>query len=144
MDYVELYTHQVTDNVQLIFENASELNEGKTDKDIHIKPQVKVPYDLTIEKNTQESVDEGHSPWRLDPIFTTQVFVSLHLFPEGITSDYPIEEENLTLLYQDDALAIVEVNDSDTNIIKVYLKRLIRQNDTGIWTVIGYDLKLSS
>jgi hypothetical protein len=45
------------------------------------------------------------------------------------------------LLHSDNELAIVEVNDSDTNIQTVYLKRLIRQDETGIWTVIGYDVK---
>ncbi len=35
--------------------------------------------------------------------------------------------------------AIVEVNDTQTLIKYVYLKRLVRQDPTGIWTVVGYD-----
>lgn len=139
IDYVESYTYQSFDNVQIVFETVSEIREGKSDKTDKIRPQVEVPYDLQVEEDTQKSVDEGHSPWPLDPIFTTQVFVTLHLFPEGITGDYPVEEENLKLLHQSSKLAIVEVNDEDTDIRRVYLKRLIRQNDSGIWTVIGYD-----
>jgi len=109
-------------------------------KEYEIQPEIKVPYHIEIEQNTQKSVDEGHSPWRLDPLFTTQVFVSVHLFPDGIVGDYPIEEENLKLIHSDVELAIVEVNDEDTNIKRVYLKRVVRQDPTGIWTVIGYDV----
>ena len=35
--------------------------------------------------------------------------------------------------------AIVEVGDSNSAVGKVYLKRLIRKDSTGIWTVVGYD-----
>lgn len=108
-------------------------------KEYDINPQVEVPYDLTEEKNTQKSVDEGHSPWRLDPIATTQVFVSLKISPEGIEGDYPIAKESLKLLHSTMDSAIVEVNDTQTLIKYVYLKRLVRQNPTGIWTVVGYD-----
>ncbi len=108
-------------------------------KGYDINPQVEVPYDITKEENDQKSVDEGHSPWRLDPLMTTQVFVSLQVSPGGIEGDYPIEIGNLKLLYSTEEVAIVEVNDEDTLINIVYLKRLIRQDSTGIWTVIGYD-----
>ncbi|MEK9199918.1 hypothetical protein ACH0B5_06745 [Ureibacillus sp. 179-F W5.1 NHS] len=108
-------------------------------KEYDINPQVEVPYDLTEEKNTQKSVDEGHSPWRLDPIATTQVFVSLKISPEGIEGDYPIPKESLKLLHSTMDSAIVEVNDTQTLIKYVYLKRLVRQDPTGIWTVVGYD-----
>lgn len=33
--------------------------------------------------------------------------------------------------------AVVEVDDGP--IERVYLKRLVRQDETGIWTVVGYD-----
>lgn len=104
-----------------------------------LKPQVEVKYDLEIERNTQKSVDQGHSPWRLDPIATTQVFVSLQLSPSGIEGEYPIELKALKLLHSSNEIAIVGVNDSDTTIKTVYLKRLNRQNVSGIWTVVGYD-----
>lgn len=104
-----------------------------------ISPQVEVQYNVEVEKNTQKSVDKGHSPWRLDPVATTQVFVSLQISPSGIEGEYPIELNNLKLLNSDNEVAIVEVNDPDTNIHTVYLKRLIRQEESGIWTVVGYD-----
>ena len=108
-------------------------------KDYDFNPQVEVPYNIEIVERDQKSVDEGHSPWRLDPLFTTQVFVSLQISPEGIEGEYPIEEENLKLVYNSNDVAIVEVNDQDTNITTVYLKRLVRQDESGIWTVVGYD-----
>lgn len=104
-----------------------------------ISPQVEVQYNVEVEKNTQKNVDQGHSPWRLDPVATTQVFVSLQLSPSGIEGNDPIELENLKFLHSDNEVAIVEVNDPDTNIHTVYLKRLIRQEESGIWTVVGYD-----
>lgn len=103
--------------------------------------KVKVPYNLETEKNEQKSIDTGHSPWRLDPVFVSQVFVSLKLSPQGITGDYPIKTEDLKLTQKNDAEAIVEVSGSKTPIKKVYLKRLVRQDSTGIWTVVGYDPK---
>lgn len=110
-------------------------------KDYDFNPQVEVPYNIEIEQRDQKSVDKGHSPWRLDPLFTTQVFVSLQISPDGIKGEYPIEEENLKLVYSSDDVSIVEVNDEDTNITTVYLKRLVRQDESEIWTVVGYDYK---
>lgn len=108
---------------------------------VDMTPEVKVHYDIEVEKNTQRSVDQGHSPWRLDAISTTQVFVSLQLSPTGIEGDNPIELKQLTLIHQNRDEAIVKVKDWHTNIRRVYLKKLIHPDDTGIWTVIGYDTK---
>jgi hypothetical protein len=35
--------------------------------------------------------------------------------------------------------AVIEVAGNKTPIRKVYLERLVRQDSTGIWTVVGYD-----
>lgn len=106
---------------------------------ISANPQVEVPFDLTVEENDQKSVDAGSSPWKLDPVFVTQVFVSLKITPEGITGEYPIKSEDLKVIQNTGNYAIVEVIGDDTPIRRIYLKRLIRQDSTGIWTVIGYD-----
>lgn len=103
------------------------------------KPKIEVPFDLKVEEETQKSVDEGHSPWRLDPIFVAQVFVSLKISPQGIEGDYPIKYEDLKLVYNSGSDAVVKVTKKDTPIRRVYLKKLIKQDDTGIWTVVGYD-----
>jgi len=106
-----------------------------------MEPQVKVQYDLAVEANDQKSVDAGNSPWKLDAVFTAQVFVSLQISPQGITGDYPISQKELKLVQNDGTSAIVEVNSNKTAIKQVYLKRIIRQDSTGIWTVVGYNLE---
>jgi outer membrane lipoprotein-sorting protein len=103
------------------------------------KPQVEVPVNIEVEENDQKSVDAGHSPWKLDPAFLAQVFVSLKISPEDIQGDYPIKYEELKITQNTGIDAIVEVNSVKTPISKVYLKKLIRQDNTGIWTVVGYD-----
>lgn len=103
------------------------------------KPAVEVPVDMTVEENEQKSVDAGHSPWRLDPAFVAQVFVSLKISPEGIIGDYPIKYDDLKIAQNTGNEAIIEVTDSKSPISKVYLKKLVRQDTTGIWTVVGYD-----
>ena len=105
------------------------------------KPQVEVSVNLEVEKGDQKNADKGSSPWKLDPIFVTQVFVSLQISPEGIQGDYPIKYEELNLVESTNSEAIVEVNSENTSIEKVYLKRLIKQDNRGIWTVVGYDNK---
>lgn len=105
------------------------------------KPKVEVPVNMEIEKNEQQNADAGHSIYKLDPIFATQVFVSLKISPQGIIGDYPIKLEDLSLIKNNGIDAIVEVHGDVTPISKVYLKRLVRQDSTGIWTVIGYDPK---
>nr|WP_286905531.1 hypothetical protein [Clostridium sp. UBA1652] len=108
-------------------------------KDDRIEPQIKIPINLEIEKEAQKSVEEGHSPWKLDPVFVAQVFVSLQVSPEGITGDYPIKDKELKIIQSSEMETIVEVNSNKTKIKKVYLKKLIKQDSTGIWTVVGYD-----
>ena len=98
-----------------------------------IKPQIEVPVDLTIEENEQKSVDAGHTPWKLDPVFVAQVFVSLKISPEGITGEYPVQYEAFKVEQNTGKIAVLEVSGDKT--------KLIRQDRTGIWTVVGYDSK---
>lgn len=108
------------------------------EKESKDKPIIKVPYQITELEKEQESVDEGHSPWKLDPVFVAQVFSSLLLSPKGIVGDYPIPYNELTILYNDGHNAVIKVNKSKSIAKKVYLKKLIRHDESGIWTVIGY------
>ncbi len=103
-------------------------------------PQIEAPVNMDIEENEQKSVDAGHSPWRLDPVYVTQVFVSLLLSPEGITGDYPISYDSIEIIQNSGAEAVAEIKDENSPASKVYLKKLIRQDATGIWTAVGYDL----
>ncbi len=103
------------------------------------KPVIDVPYDLTVEENEQKSVDAGHSPWKLDPAFVAQVFVNILISPEGIVGDYKIPYEAVKITSNNGTEAIAEIDSKDSIASYVYLKRLVRQDDTGIWTVVGYD-----
>ncbi|HWT73381.1 MAG TPA: hypothetical protein VN258_01460 [Mobilitalea sp.] len=104
-----------------------------------VEPQIKVDVDLVAEENEQESVDAGHSPWKLDPVFVTQVFASLLLSPEGIVGDYPIAYNNIEIIKNNGTDAVAEIKDDKSIAKYVYLKRLERQVETGIWSVVGYD-----
>lgn len=112
---------------------------SQPEKEDDFAPQIKVEVDLEVEENEQKSVDAGHSPWKLDPAFVTQVFASLLLSPEGITGDYPIAYEDIQIISNDGTQAIAKIKDENSIARKVYLERLIRQDESGIWTVVGYD-----
>ncbi|MCC2684413.1 MAG: hypothetical protein K0R75_1312 [Paenibacillaceae bacterium] len=103
------------------------------------EPQVKVPYDLDVEKGDQRNADAGSSPWKLDPVFVAQVFVSLQMSPGGISGDYPIAMKDLEVSDNDGTKAIVTVNNEKAPSKRVYLAKLVRQDASGIWTVVGYD-----
>ncbi len=53
--------------------------------------------------------------------------------------DYPIAYENIEIIFNNGIDAIAEIKDEKSVAKYVYLKRLVRPDDTGIWTVIGYD-----
>jgi hypothetical protein len=103
------------------------------------EPTVKVDVDLEAEEKEQISVDAGHSPWKLDPAFVAQVFASLLLLPEGIVGEYPIAYEDIEITTNNGTDATAEIKSANSIAKYVYLKRLVRQDDTGIWTVVGYD-----
>lgn len=108
--------------------------------DSEVKPQIEVETDLDAATNEQKSVDAGHSPWKLDPIYVSQVFASLLISPEGIVGDYPIAYDDIEIVKNNGVEAIAEIKDNSTVAKYVYLKRLIRQDETGIWFVVGYDV----
>lgn len=119
-------------------ENPGENPEDNENKEPTIEPQIKIPVDLDVIKNDQEQVDEGHSPWQLDPLQVTMTFISLEIYPEGINGDFPVQSDELEIIAEG-SQAMVEVNSDKTGIIKVYLEQLVKQDEIGIWTVIGYD-----
>jgi hypothetical protein len=131
------------------FEELSAFVKGLAGADITVpevsmpgsKPQVEVATDLERERNDQKSADAGSSPWKLDPAYVAQVFISLKLSPEGIKGEYPVRYEDIKVVRNDCKEAVLEVNSNKTGIRTVYLKKLIRQDSTGIWTVTGYDGK---
>lgn len=129
-----------------ILENNLELLDPFKEEDFilplneaEFTPKVPVVFDLEEEKRVQVSVDEGHSPWRLDPAYVAQVFASVLIEPSGIVGEYPIPYESVKLVGINDARAIAEINASNTLARRIYLERVVRQDETGIWTVVGYD-----
>lgn len=118
---------------------AIDRGEGQPIAPPIIAPQIEVAVDINAEKFEQQQVDEGHSPWRLDVIQTTITFVSLKINPEGVTGEFPISEKDITITEQTNEVAIVDIGGEVTPIRRVYLKRLVRQDNTGIWSVVGYD-----
>lgn len=140
------YEYLVLGNTSLVELSlfAKELTKGEVriptgEENIIGQPQIEVPVDLVTEENDQKSVDAGHSPWKLDPAFVAQVFVSLLILPEGVKGDYPIPYEDVKITANTGTEAIAQVRSEITPARYVYLKRLIRQDETGIWTVVGYD-----
>lgn len=131
------------------FEALVTIGEDLLEKDIVFdsnaeaifRPEVAVAVDYLVEENTQKSVDQGHSPWKLDPKYVAMVEASLMISPEGIVGDYPIDYENITISYNDGAKAIAEIDDTKSPVRNIYLEKLIRQDETGIWTMVGYDPK---
>lgn len=86
---------------------------------------------------SQQQVDAGSMPWMLDPVFTAHVFANLLVNPEGITGEGQVPFDALTLVASSGAQAVVEVAEGPA--ARIYLARLVRQDETGIWTVVGYD-----
>ena len=107
------------------------------------EPTVEIEYDLAVEQSDQKNADAGSSPWKLDPAFVAQVFVSLQMMPDGITGDYPIAIEDLEITANNGVQAIVAVHDENSPISRVFVERVVRQDDSGIWTVVGYDPRQS-
>jgi outer membrane lipoprotein-sorting protein len=113
-----------------------DLNNGA----VKFTPEFKVDVDMEIEKAEQIAADSGSSPWKLDPVYVAQVFVSLQISPGGIVGDYPVDYDDLVIAEDHGNSIKIGVNSDRTDIKVVYLERLIRQDDTGIWTVTGYDV----
>jgi len=93
------------------------------------EPAVVVEVDMVVEENNQRQVDGGHSPYLLDPTMVTMSFLGA----QGIAGDM----DAFTISFSSGTHAVVEVPSGP--ISRVYVQRLIRQDETGIWTVVGYD-----
>ena len=145
-EWKRIYEIRDTAALDYILENNLELLPPFKEKDfimpldeIDFTPKVQVVTDIEEVKNTQNSVDEGLLPWLLDPAYVSQVFASSLGEPEDIEGEYPIPYDAVKIVAANDSKAIAEVYDDNTTVKRVYLQRLVRQDSTGIWTVVGYD-----
>ena len=126
-----------TERIKLAGQIAADLTIPSSDQDLVSKAQVKVSVDKEIVEADQKQVDRGSSPWQLDPLQVSLTFVNLKVTPEGIQGEPKIPMSSFKLAANNSAEAVVEV--ADGPIMRVYLKRLVRQDETGIWSVVGYD-----
>ncbi|EKP95231.1 sigma-E factor regulatory protein RseB domain-containing protein [Thermaerobacter subterraneus] len=99
-------------------------------------PQVEVSVDMEVERNSQQQVDGGHFPWMLDPVQVAGAFL-LGQFGEQMGDPAALVDEHIRVVHNDGRRAIVEVGVGP--VARVYLERLVRPDESGIWTVVGYD-----
>jgi outer membrane lipoprotein-sorting protein len=123
--------------MELAGQIAADLTIPNAGQNLVSKAQVKVSVDREIVEADQKQVDRGSSPWQLDPLQVSLTFVNLKVTPEGIQGEPEIPMSSFKLAMNNSAEAVVEV--ADGPIRRVYLKRLVRQDETGIWSVTGYD-----
>lgn len=144
-DVALIRENQMKENPDSAVENveSSKMDEVHevvdTDNSFPQKPQVSVEIDMEIAERDQKQVDEGHSPWQLSPFAVAQTFVGIQISPDGIQGDFPVDTEDMKIAYETNEVTIIEISGDKTPIAKVYLKRLVKSNDDGIWSVVGYD-----
>ncbi len=101
------------------------------------EPEVAVQVDMEIAGNDQKQVDGGHSPWQLDPLSVSLTFVNLKVNPDGIVGEPQVPYESFSAVSNDGVRCIVSVKESPVQ--RVYLEKVVRQDESGIWSVVGYD-----
>lgn len=109
----------------------------QANQDPHDQPSIKVEADMGIVKRNQQQVDSGSSPWQLDPVQVAFTFASLQISPSGIHGEPLLAYNSLKVASNNGSDAVIQI--SEGPIKTVYVKRLIRKDQSGIWTVIGYD-----
>jgi hypothetical protein len=103
--------------------NVESINDNLKDS-----KKIELKIDLTDEKKLQTEVDNGHQPWRLEPIDVAYVALS--------NIDKNVIYEDCHLIYEKDIEAKVKCKNSKNYL--VYLKKLIRPD--GIWTAISIEV----
>jgi outer membrane lipoprotein-sorting protein len=121
--------------------------------------RVKVPADLNSAATEQLQADSGKFPWAagVDPMYISFIFVNEQVCPPGTFSvpktpdaaqpgtgsakslfgQPKIPYTSFEQVANNGVEAVVAV--ADGQIEQVYLKRLVRQDETGVWSVVGYD-----
>ncbi len=99
--------------------------------------RVAVPVDLEVVRNNQQQVDAGSSPWQLDPLQVAATFANLQVNPDGISGEPALPYETFALTANNGTTAVVAATSGP--LARIYLQRLARTDETGIWAVVGYD-----
>lgn len=103
------------------------------------QPLVKVEIDMDLVKRNQQQVDAGSSPWQLDPVQVAFTFAALQISPSGINGTPPIDLDSLKVTTNNGTDAVIQFSEGPVK--TAYVKRLVRQDQSGIWTVVGYELR---
>lgn len=98
-------------------------------------PEIIAAIDWEAERDLQEQVDQGHKPMMLDPIQVAYDFISR----QGDASSSNVKMTSAGMFEEDNRIAAIEIIGDYVSVKRVYLKKLIRQDPTGIWTIVGYD-----
>lgn len=102
-------------------------------------PEVQVAVDMEVAANDQKQVDGGHSPWQLHPVMVSVSFVNQKISEGTLAGESNLGEDAFTVESNDGVRSVVKV--AEGPVTKVYLQKLVRQDDSGIWSVVGYDLR---
>jgi hypothetical protein len=102
-----------------------------TDSQEKAKKRIELKVNLKEQRELQNAVDNGHQPWRLDPIFVAQVEVVTNVGQPLKYEDCRIKSEKSTE---------AEVMCKGIKNYTVRLKRLIRLTPDGIWTAISIEV----
>lgn len=114
---------------------APDLTLPKPGSNISTKARVLVAVDLDVAARDQHQVDAGHSPWQLDPRQVAALFVFSEFGVESGKRQPPFDAARIT----EATVTEATVEFDQGPIARVYLQRLVRQDQTGIWSVVGYD-----
>ncbi len=90
---------------------------------VHKTEKIALPVDIEKEKRLQAEVDNGHQPWRLEPVAVAHADLI-----STIKAKVPFEKCKLSSESANEA--VVQCSETKSYIIK--LKRLVRPK--GIWT----------
>lgn len=92
---------------------------------------------MEIVKNNQQQVDSGSSPWQLDPEQVAFTFAILQISPSGIQGEPTLDYNSFKVTSNTSTDAVIQILEGPVK--TVYVKRLICEDQSGIWTVTGYD-----
>lgn len=92
------------------------------------KKTIELPIDLAKEEKIQVEVDNGHQPWRLEPLDVAYTALT--------TIDEKVDYKNCRLITKENTETTVECKNE--NKYHVFLKRLVRPN--GIWTAVSVEV----
>ncbi|EGW39586.1 sigma-E factor regulatory protein RseB domain-containing protein [Desulfosporosinus sp. OT] len=122
---------------ELAMQLANDLIIPQSNQALPNQPSINVAADMDVVKQNQQQVDSGSSPWQLDPLQVAFTFAVLQISPGGIKGDPPLDFNSLKITTNTGTDTVIQISEGPVK--TVYLKRLIRQDQSGIWTVVGYD-----